>query len=458
MGKVLRRLGLGLLAIIVVLGLVAASPPGRGFIGEKLALRDGAQAYLIGYPLVTMQATRQALVQPPAQMNAFIHARYLPDARNAVNVISPSRDTVYSTAWLDLRDGPVIIEQPDMGDRFWLMPVLDAWTNVVADPGSRTLGNAPHTLLIAGPDWTGQAPAGVTLYRSTTNLAWAILRIQVDDGLDGIAELQDGFRIAPLSNRREYRDPAVVERPREVTDVRAAVDALTGEEFFTALADQLRDQPLVPGRPCCGGRPGQGRNRDRSAVRRLRLQLCPTTRYRRGSRPGATRHDGRFRERRGQLRQQRLARPAHGYRRLRRGVPPAGRHRPGRVGREPARGRRLRLDHRGLQRRAADRRAALRHRPAGRHARECVLVDHRLRRAREPAARRRPNLVGVGAGRHRSPAHPAIPVPAAADCGLGADSRLGAVPPADAPVLAGAGSPQQSVDVPAGPAQSAAQG
>ena len=115
MGKVLRRLGLGLLAIIVVLGLVAASPPGRGFIGEKLALRDGAQAYLIGYPLVTMQATRQALVQPPAQMNAFIHARYLPDARNAVNVISPSRDTVYSTAWLDLRDGPVIIEQPDMG-------------------------------------------------------------------------------------------------------------------------------------------------------------------------------------------------------------------------------------------------------------------------------------------------------------------------------------------------------
>ena len=91
MGKVLRRLGLGLLAIIVVLGLVAASPPGRGFIGEKLALRDGAQAYLIGYPLVTMQATRQALVQPPAQMNAFIHARYLPDARNAVNVISEPR-------------------------------------------------------------------------------------------------------------------------------------------------------------------------------------------------------------------------------------------------------------------------------------------------------------------------------------------------------------------------------
>jgi hypothetical protein len=249
MGKALRRLGLGLLAAIVVLGLVAASPPGRGFIGEKLALRDGAQAYLIGYPLVTMHATRQALIQPPARMNAFIHTRYLPDARKAVNVVSPSRDMFYSSAWLDLREGPVIIEQPDMGDRFWLMPVLDAWTNVVADPGSRTLGNAPHTLLIAGPDWTGQAPAGMTLYRSTTNLAWAILRIQVDNGLDGIAELQEGFRVAPLSNRREYRDPAVVERPREVTDVRAAVDALTGEEFFTALADQLRDQPLVPDDP-----------------------------------------------------------------------------------------------------------------------------------------------------------------------------------------------------------------
>ena len=48
-------------------------------------------------------------------------------------------------------------------------------------------------MVVAGPDWAGEAPAGVTLYRSTTNLAWAILRIQVDDGLDGISELQDGF-------------------------------------------------------------------------------------------------------------------------------------------------------------------------------------------------------------------------------------------------------------------------
>ena len=43
---------------------VAAGP---GLHRRNSQLRDGAQAYLIGYPLVTMHATRQALIQPPAR-------------------------------------------------------------------------------------------------------------------------------------------------------------------------------------------------------------------------------------------------------------------------------------------------------------------------------------------------------------------------------------------------------
>lgn len=228
-------IGLALLAVVAFLG--------RGLVVEKLTLKRGADAYLIGYPLVTMMATRDALVEPPAAINAFSHARYLPDGQSSVQVVAPSRDTYYSSAWLDLRDGPVIIEQPDMGERFWLMPVLDAWTNVIADPGTRTLGNDPHTIVITGPGWTGATPPEAQIYRSPTEIAWAILRIQAGPG---VAKLQDGFTIAPLSDPSATTESAVFEQPRSTADVRAAVDALSGEQFFAQLAKALENTQIDP--------------------------------------------------------------------------------------------------------------------------------------------------------------------------------------------------------------------
>lgn len=233
--------------VLLVLGLAAFL--GRGLVVEKLTLKRGAEAYLIGYPLVTMTATRAALVVPPAQMNAFSHLRYLPDGQSAVNVVSPSRDLVYSSAWLDLTAGPVLVEQPDMGDRFWLMPVLDAWTNVIADPGTRTMGNGAHRYIIAGPDWNGATPADAQLYRSPTNLAWALLRIEALDGLRGAARLQNGWRIAPLANPTEYTKPAVYLEPDSPVDVRAQVDGLGAEQFFDRLRRALASTPLVPDDP-----------------------------------------------------------------------------------------------------------------------------------------------------------------------------------------------------------------
>lgn len=227
----MKRL-LAALAVLLALGGALAY-----VLPEKLALKRGADAYLVGYPLVTMDATRQALLSVPgAQVNAFSHVRYLPDGDSSVYVVAPSRDTYYSSAWLDLSDGPLIIEQPDMGDSFWLLPVLDAWTNVIADPGTRTLGNRPHRIVIAGPDWDGQAPADTEVYRSPTSWAWAILRIQA--GAD-IAPLQDGFRIAPVADPKAYTTPAVYTEPRAAVDVKAQVDGLSGEQFFSRLGQLL---------------------------------------------------------------------------------------------------------------------------------------------------------------------------------------------------------------------------
>lgn len=235
----MRRAVLGTAIGLFALAFLALL--GHNLIVEKLTLKRGADAYLVGYPLVTMDATRMALTEAPSQVNAFTHARYLPDASSSVQVVAPSRDTYYSSAFLDLTNGPVLIEQPAMGETFWLMPVLDGWTNVIADPGTRTIGNSAHTIVIAGPGWEGSVPPDTVLYRSPTNLAWAILRIQASSE---IAALQDGFQIAPLSDPTAYATPAVFDQPRSTRDVKAEVDGLTGEQFFSRLSGLLATTPV----------------------------------------------------------------------------------------------------------------------------------------------------------------------------------------------------------------------
>ena len=46
----------------------------------------------------------------------------------------------YSAAWIDLREGPLVLSVPDTGGRYYVMPFMDAWTNVFAAIGKRTTG------------------------------------------------------------------------------------------------------------------------------------------------------------------------------------------------------------------------------------------------------------------------------------------------------------------------------
>src|SRR5690606_11959915 len=93
---------------------------------------------------------------PERWVNQFTHtSRKLgPDDRE---VVSPNNDTVYSNAWLDLSQGPVVIETPDMGERYWTLGLLDAWTNPFDGIGRRTTGNRGQRTLVHAPGWHGEA-------------------------------------------------------------------------------------------------------------------------------------------------------------------------------------------------------------------------------------------------------------------------------------------------------------
>src|SRR4029453_13947369 len=101
------------------------------------AFKLGTEAYIYGYPLVTMEMTRRVMTNTAepkgnhAPMGQFLLKRTYPDA-SFRDVTAPNADTLYSVAWLNLAKEPYILSLPSQKDRYYLMPTLDGWTNVFA--------------------------------------------------------------------------------------------------------------------------------------------------------------------------------------------------------------------------------------------------------------------------------------------------------------------------------------
>lgn len=128
------------------------------------------------------------------------HRRIGPEDRE---VVSPNNDTVFSNAWLDLTQGPVLIDTPDMGDRYWTLGLLDAWTNPFAYVGRRTTGNRRQRTLVHGPGWQGPVPEGVNNVIAAPGAdVWVIGRLLVDDNpadLEQAAALQRSITTQQLN-------------------------------------------------------------------------------------------------------------------------------------------------------------------------------------------------------------------------------------------------------------------
>jgi hypothetical protein len=253
-------------ATLAGLGLMgaAALPPAGTALAEGLRLFEGAEdfwlaseAYVYGYPLVTMEMTRRIMtnVAAPAgtrgPMGQWIKARQYPDA-SFRDVTAPNADTLYTIIWLDLGNEPWIISLPDMKGRYALFPMLDGWTTVFQVPGKRTTGTGAQTYAITGPGWTGTLPPGVTEYKSRTNIVWFLGRIYCTGTPQDYAEvhaLQDQMSAVPLSAYgRPYTpppgrvDPSIDMR----TAVRDQVNGMTAVQYFTLLAELMKRNPPAP--------------------------------------------------------------------------------------------------------------------------------------------------------------------------------------------------------------------
>jgi hypothetical protein len=176
------------------------------------------EAYIYAYPLVLMDVTRQQLTNyaepsgrpgqgPP---NQFIHLREFPDPKFKI-VIRPNADTLYSSAWLDLKAEPVVLSVPAT-DRYFMLPMLSMWSDVFAVPGTRTTGpNNARTFIVVGPGWSGNVPSGMELIKSPTRYVWFIGRTQTNGkaDYDNVRKIQDGYKLTMLNGwgQSDYTPP-----------------------------------------------------------------------------------------------------------------------------------------------------------------------------------------------------------------------------------------------------------
>ena len=213
------------------------------------AKRLATEIYVYAYPLVVMDVTKQGMTAK-TPINTFQHRRAFPDA-SSTDVVNPSVDTLSSQAWLDLAREPVVLSVPDTHDRYYMMPMLDGWSNVFQSPGKRTTGTKKGDFAIIGPKWKGQLPDGVEEIRSPTEMVWLNGRTQTNGKADyaAVAKLQDQYKLTPLS---QWRKPGgkglqAAAAPRAGIDTKSApveqVAQMNAQTFFTRFAS------LLPGNP-----------------------------------------------------------------------------------------------------------------------------------------------------------------------------------------------------------------
>lgn len=196
------------------------------------------EAYAYLYPLVTMDVTRlQFLNTPPGTKpgfgppNQFSHLREFPPAEFRA-VVRPNFDTLYSVAWLDLTAGPVVLHAPDTDDRYYMLPLIDMWSDVFANPGKRTSGTDATDFVLAGPGYVGDLPAGLPVITAPTPHVWIIGRTQTNGTADypAVHEVQDGYSLTQVGAAPELvldPDYDVTTEPLKIVNGMNAVDYLS---------------------------------------------------------------------------------------------------------------------------------------------------------------------------------------------------------------------------------------
>ena len=198
-------------------------------------------------------------------MNMFNNVPTYPPGDDK-GVVRYNFDTLYSSAFLDLSKEPMVVSVPDTGGRYYLLPMLDMWTDVFASPGWRTTGTQAGEYLIAPATWRPdlrerfdefRLPAGTQRIDAPTPIVWIIGRTKTDGpaDYDAVHKIQAGYKVTPLSEwGKTPRAPEVKIDPSidMRTPPKVQVDTMPPLKYFAYAADLLKlagphltDEPIL---------------------------------------------------------------------------------------------------------------------------------------------------------------------------------------------------------------------
>lgn len=236
---ILTVLGISGIALVLIFTLMF----------KKQNLFDiGINAYIYAYPLVLMDTTQKIMTREGRYKNIFINVSEFP-TDTFKNIVRPNVDTLYSFAWLDLVEEPLILSVPDTHDRYYLVEFLDAWTNVFASVGKRTTGTSAKNFIIIGPVWKGDRPEGMPIIHAPTNMVLLLARTQTygKSDYEYIHHIQEGYTLTPLHKwGKPVMQPVAVLNAHKESEQQAPVDlvgAMDASTFYTIFAQALKNNP-----------------------------------------------------------------------------------------------------------------------------------------------------------------------------------------------------------------------
>lgn len=213
----------------------------------------GRRAYVFGLPTIDLYRILDSFALDPsspefkAPLGQFAHSRRLADPSDR-SIVAMNVDTPYSYAWLDLRDGPVVLSLPAFEpDRYVAAELFDLYTYIVGYVSPRTNGTRGGSFLITGP---GHVPRDTDLpvFTCPTQLCLVLVRTQLlgDADLRNVAALQDQMRVHPLENWPGKDDLAANPSPGLVAIAPVDVRARPAVQALRVLAWMLRYMPALP--------------------------------------------------------------------------------------------------------------------------------------------------------------------------------------------------------------------
>ena len=260
-----KRYATKTMAAIVLIGLATGAQAQTEQKPEDIA----AEAYVYGLQQAIYYGQRWTYTQNDATDNivyaglnqfSWVRKQITPD----YPVVTPNATTLYGAGFLDLRAGPVVIEVPEITDRYFSVQIMDQYGIFRMIVGSPFNGTRARKYILVPPDFTGNVPADfptTEIVQWPALTAYGVVRMAVETGTDAeiktINGYQDQVTITPLADWLSNGNKGIAQAEREIVKGDflipdglpeyqfGQVDKQTAEQYFTLLSVILND-PTMP--------------------------------------------------------------------------------------------------------------------------------------------------------------------------------------------------------------------